>query len=587
MRNPTPFALTARLLAAHGYAGRVLALPPSALGGMVQLLAERPGPSVAWALQGRRADSQVWAPLVARVKASGPSCESCGGGGTCAQCKGIGCAACSMSGKCSVCDGAGKLAPADDDDPDSEPDSDEGDDSSSSAMSSGIVRVVKVRGVLAAEVTPWECGVMDGYQGPGGIVERWRAAHADPACVAVVLDAMAPGGDALLCMESSQDLADITAASGKPAAVFASEATSAMYALACGAASKGLFFVAPSADVANVGTRTWHVDYSAQNKMDGMVVTHFGDPPGKILGNPDEPLDPEAKARIEKSIAESTARFSAFVAERRGLSVAAVREADARCLRGADAVAQGFADAVVGSLADAVALASTASLKLAPPLTPAGVTGDEDDMPLTPAALAALGLSPGAKSVDVSAAILAARPMATLEVGAASSALEALGAVTLEAMGGGDPMDALVLVPRQLRAAAAAPATAARADTAERELAWSDAVTAGTFAAGEVWTPITNSDGSRGKAFTAMATQFNAAYPDVTKLVTRLDKLPKLARSIVSHEADADVAAAADAQRATLGLSPKWQALAAKSGVNPASLAARAAVNLQTLAEPR
>ncbi len=48
------------------------------------------------------------------------------------------------------------------------------------------------------------------------------------------------------------------------------------------------------------------------------------------------------------------------------------------------------------------------------------------------------------------------------------------------------------------------------------------------FVPGEVWRQTTNPDGSRGKAYTTTAAQWNAAYPDVAKLEARLDKLPKL-----------------------------------------------------------
>jgi len=609
LRVPEPFALTPKLLARHGFAGRALALPPSALGRLVHLFAEAPPASVAWALQGRRADSQAWAPLVqraAKAASTGPSCESCEGSGKCAQCSGIGCMVCGGSGKCAVCDGVGYIEKPPDSDDDKDDDDDDDEESSSNGYTAGpVVHVVTVRGLLASEVTRWECGVSDGYQGQGGIVDRWRMAHADPACVAVVLDAMAPGGDALLCMESAAEMAAITAASGKPSYVYASEATSAMYALACGAAGPGGFCVAPSADVANVGTRTWHVDRSAKNEKDGLVVTHFGDPPGKILGNPDEPLDDEARARIERDIKESTERFVNFVAERRGMTPEAVRAADADTRRGAAAVASGFADRVANSLSEVVQLAYGKAMAAIQPTTITSSAGagadsdpEDDDMKLSPAALQKLGLAPGAKTADVEAAILAraeappAAPPTTVyqPPTPTDDPLRALGAVALDALGGGDVIQALIEAPRRLARGAVAPAVEVERDELRRERAWGNAITAGAFTAGEVWRQVEGNRGERSKAYTPMAAALNAAYPDVAKLEERLDKLPKLSRggaSAVTPEADADLARAADEQRQAVALSPRWLAIAAKSGVNPASLAKRAAENLgQITTEP-
>ncbi|HEY8947033.1 MAG TPA: hypothetical protein VIM73_22470, partial [Polyangiaceae bacterium] len=159
MATPEPFALTPKLLVRHGFAGRALALPPSALGRLVQLFAVAPPASVPWSLQGRRADAQVWAPVQHKAKAgAGPSCESCSGSGKCAQCSGIGCSVCDMTGKCAVCDGYGTIEkPARD--PDDDPDSDDDpEDTSSGYTASPVVHVVTVRGLLASEVTRWECG---------------------------------------------------------------------------------------------------------------------------------------------------------------------------------------------------------------------------------------------------------------------------------------------------------------------------------------------------------------------------------------------------------------------------------------------
>ena len=593
MHEPRPFALTTRLLAAHGFAGRVLALPPQALGGLVQLLATRPAGSERWALQGRRADSRAWAPVVERTRAkSGPKCEACEGNGKCAQCGGIGCSVCTSSGKCSVCTGAGTVEAKRDDAPDSDEHEDGEESSSSALLASPVVRVVSARGLLAAEVTGWECGVMDGYGGRGGVVDRMAAAHADPQCVAIVGDFSGPGGDAMGCIEAATQLAAMREASGKPVLVWTSEATSAYYALACAAASPGGLFAAPSADLANVGTRTWHVDRSEANKMAGERVTHFGAPAGKILGNPDEPLSPEAAARIQRDIEESTARFVALVSRMRpALAPAAVLKLDADTRRGQAAVDEGLADGLAGSLAEVVALAAQRAQALAAPVVPSSAGGSpapESDMPLSPAALAQLGLQPGASSDAISKAILAAGRPVVAGLEQAHDPLRALGAVALDAMGGGDAVDALVELPRRLARGATAPAVEVERDELRREKAWGEAVTAGAFSAGEVWRQVDGPDGKRSKAFTPMAAAFNAAYPDVPQLEARLARLPKLARAGSDAELpDAAAAAAFDQQRGVAAvLSPKWVALAERAKVDPVALARRVNANLGNSSEP-
>lgn len=551
MTLPQPFALTPRLLAAHGFAGRALAVPATALGSMVQLLpTDDPGVSVPWALQGRRADCMVWAPLAPpRVKASRRD---------------------------------------EDEDPDSDydPDSDDEESSSYSAMAddSPVVRVVSVRGLLSSERRPWSCGTSDGYQGSGGIVDRTRQAAADPRAVAVVLDMMSPGGDALLCMESAAELAELAESTTKPILVYASEATSAAYALSVGAAKPGCFFVAPSADVGNVGTRTWHVDQSAANEKDGIKITHIGDPGGKVLGNPDEPLAPEALARIERDIKESTSRFVAFVSARRpGLSPEAVRALDADTRRGQAAVDAGLADGTAKSLSEVVALAFARAQSLAAPTvitTSAGMQADEDDdnMKLSPTALKALGLAPGATAASIEAAILRHPKGEVLTQ--EHDPLRALGAVTLEALGTTDAEAAMVEVPRRLAAASTAPSVKEERDDLRRERAWNEAITSGAFTAGEVWRQV-EVNGKRSKAFTTMAAAFNAAYPDVAQLESRLAKLPKLARQTGDAAPDPAGAAAASADRAvSTTLTPKWVSLATRAGVDPAKLAARTAQNL-------
>jgi ClpP class serine protease len=500
-----------------------------------------------------------------------------------------------------VCGGDGVLKPPPDSDDDEDDRDGEESSSSSSPAAGAIVRVVQVRGVLATEVTDWGCGVSDGYHGPGGIVDRCRTAGLAPDTTALVLDVMSPGGDAMGCGEAAAELAalrDEMTALGRPLLVFVREATSAAFYLAACAAGVGGLFATASADVANVGTRTWHVDRSKANEIAGETVTHIGDPPGKILGNPDEPLDPEALRRITAGITETTGRFYAAVASARGLEPEALRKLDADTRRGEAAVDERLIDGLAGSLAEVVALAharavavalarpAAAPVSLIPstgaPGAPPPPPSPEDSMKLTPAALAALGLAPGASSAAIETAILtrstppAPAPVGQLDV--TTDPVRVLGTMTLAALGG-DALAALVRAPDFLAGGKVAPATAAENDALRRVNAWANTITSGALTAGWVWKQVTLPNGERGREYTDQAAAWNAAYADVGQLEQALAKLPKLAGAGGAageggQRADPTIANRVEDGRGLAdSMTEGTAALAKRKGVDPGRLA--------------
>jgi ClpP class serine protease len=335
-RQPSPFVLTDLLLAEHA-SGLLLCLAPSARGQSFSLLAERPaGAGLAYASQGRRADSRVWAPLVSPAQ-------------------------------------PGRDGPDDEVDSDHDPASDRHDGMGDLAEpppgvgEPGVVRVVEVRGMLGTEVQEKPCGVMDGYHGPGGVVDRVRQAlAASPA--GVVVDILSPGGAAMGCGEAAAELAAMVAASPVPVSVYARMAASGGYYLASALASAGgCLCVSESSDVGCIGTFRVHQDMSAANEEAGVKLTYVEDPNGKTAGHPDAPPSDEALERMQRDVSESTDRFvRAVAAFRPDVPDARTLRGDVR--RGQSAVDEGLADYLVGGLLDVIAMTYSRAL-MARPLT--------------------------------------------------------------------------------------------------------------------------------------------------------------------------------------------------------------------------
>ena len=456
-----------------------------------------------------------------------------------------------------------------DDDDDDRNESDEGDDDedappSSRDTSGPMVAVVSVRGPLTSEVTPWTCGMTDGYTGDGGIVERMAAALTDPRVAAVVMDVMSPGGDSVGVGEAAQMLAEMRASCGKPVLAFVRQACSAAYWLASSAAEAGGLFAAESADVGNVGCWTMHVDQSKANEADGLAVTYVADPPGKVAGNPDEPLSAEAKARLQRGVSEVRARFCAAVsASRPGLTADALLALDGDTRRGSDAVAMGLADGVARSLGDVVSLAYARAVAAKPPsvLMSGGMQAMRGGLPHLPESqemgysqhvLALVGLAAGVSDAAAEAAIL---PRLAL----AARALELLGETDVERAKG-------KLAARLEEAATVtkdADELRAENESFRRAELVANAVSSGRLAPRAAYRFRESVDGTRERVLAPELAKMSSA-----ELEGYLEGLPALARD----RAVTDVIPAEVPDRDG-ALPPRWAALAKKQGRDPAVLA--------------
>lgn len=447
---------------------------------------------------------------------------------------------------------------------------DDDDPESSQALATGpVVAVVQIRDVLASEVSEWECGFQDGYHGKGGIVDRVQAALADPNVSALVLDLDSPGGDAAGVGEAASQIARLRGMTSKPVLVYARTACSAAFWLATAAAGEGGLYVSESSDVGNVGCYAVHVDASGQLADDGLKVSYIADPPGKVLGNPAEPLADGARARLQRGVSDTTARFCAAVANFRpnSLTTQDLMALDGDVRRGGEAISAGLADGMASGLSDVVALAYSRAMAAsrppvlgAAPSPPASSSGDHMSAALIRSLYAAAKL-------DVSGA-----PNDALAEAALAPRL-AFAADVLALLGENDPARAKGKLTARLESAAQADElraqlgqTAAELDTKKRRKLVEDAVADGRLRAGQAWDRSEGANGQRTLTIKGWLSKMSTS-----EMEGYLTSLPALHQGANRDEAP-DVKEAEQAS-ALRGVPANLKALASRHKIDPAALA--------------
>lgn len=203
------------------------------------------------------------------------------------------------------------------------------------------VAVINITGSLihrSSSIRPYS-----GTLGYNAIRSAFLEAVEDSAAKAIVLLCNSPGGEVSGCF----DLVDtIFEARGvKPITAICDDmAYSACYALASAADT----IVTPrTGGVGSVGVITLHADWSRALKGAGCDVTIFQHGDRKSAGTPYKPLSAADREEIQADIDSLGDLFDETVARNRGLSVARVRDTQARCYMGAAGVDVGLADAVL------------------------------------------------------------------------------------------------------------------------------------------------------------------------------------------------------------------------------------------------
>lgn len=214
----------------------------------------------------------------------------------------------------------------------------------------GQIAVIPVYGVLSHRMNLMSD--MSGGTSVQQLTGSFRQAMADPSVSGIVFDVDSPGGS----VEGIPELAaEMRAARGqKPMlAVSNSLMASAAYWLA---AQADEIMVTPSSLTGSVGVLMAHEDYSAANEADGVTITYVYAGDHKVEGNPNAPLDDEARAYMQGLVDDVYGMFVADIAKGRGVAASAVRAdfGKGRVMMPAEAVKAGMADRI-GTLDDAVA----------------------------------------------------------------------------------------------------------------------------------------------------------------------------------------------------------------------------------------
>ena len=186
--------------------------------------------------------------------------------------------------------------------------------------------------------------------GHASIADRLVAALQDERVGAVLLVIDSPGGVCAGLQESIKRVRAAKLATAKQIIAYADEdIASAAYWWTAAVCDE--IYLPEAGAVGSIGARASHVSAAEALAQDGLAVTTFAWPPGKLALDGDRPLSDLGKARGERDVRMAAEAFFAAVSASRGLSVAAVRALDADMLTGAAAVAAGLADGVA-SLSD-------------------------------------------------------------------------------------------------------------------------------------------------------------------------------------------------------------------------------------------
>lgn len=226
----------------------------------------------------------------------------------------------------------------------------------------GDVAVVTVEGPLSQRA--WSCWMFrgDGYD---AIVDRARAAFADPQARGVVLRLDSPGGEVAGCFEAVRALRAMARNAGKPLVAYVDEmACSAAYALACACDE----IVAPDTGmVGSIGVIMSVASRAGELAARGVSVAVISSGKAKADGHPALPLADDARARLQADVDTLAGIFAAEVAASRPLSAAEVLALEAQVFIGAAARSAGLVDEV-GPLSAAVGRArALAASRPAPP----------------------------------------------------------------------------------------------------------------------------------------------------------------------------------------------------------------------------
>jgi|GEM_PF-768249 len=210
------------------------------------------------------------------------------------------------------------------------------------ASTPGTLAMIPVLGVISHRMN-----LMADISGGTSIEQltaQIRAALADPAVKAIVLDVDSPGGSVDGVAELASEIFEARGQK-KIIAIANGMAASAAYWLASAADE---FVVTPTGAVGSIGVFAAHQDLSKALEAEGVKISLISAGKYKTEGNPYEPLSDEARAEMQSKVDAFYGMFSKAVARYRGATPADVRSGfgQGRMVMAADAVRENMADRV-------------------------------------------------------------------------------------------------------------------------------------------------------------------------------------------------------------------------------------------------
>ena len=196
--------------------------------------------------------------------------------------------------------------------------------------------LIPVMGVLTSDCD-W-CGTTYGT-----IQSGLEKAASDPNIEQVILYVDSPGGEAMSCMETADQIYAL--AKDKPVtAMVSGMAASAAYWLASQARQ---IVLAPSGEVGSVGVRVMHADFSGMLEEAGIKITELAAGDYKTEFSPFAPLTDEAKANAQQKLGTIYSQFLDAVTRGRGMRAAASADGkygNGRMLQASEAMSAGLVD---------------------------------------------------------------------------------------------------------------------------------------------------------------------------------------------------------------------------------------------------
>ena len=207
------------------------------------------------------------------------------------------------------------------------------------------VAVISIEGEIISYIKnpDSEEAMSDDLVSAGYIVSQLNNARDDENIKAVILEIDSYGGSPV----ASEEIMNAVKRLNKPSIALIREGGVAGAYLIASVANR--VFASEISDIGSIGVTASYLDYSQQDKKDGITYNQLSSGKFKDTGSPDKPLTAEEKELIMRAIKISHEFFVKKVAENRKLDIAKVKQlADGSTMLGMAAKENGLIDEIGG-----------------------------------------------------------------------------------------------------------------------------------------------------------------------------------------------------------------------------------------------